>query len=86
MKSYPLSIVTPDGSAYSGQAVSLSVRGLEGDLAVMAGHVPFITSVKPCTLTLETGDGQIRTGRVVGGILTVSPDSVTLLTSHVDWE
>ena len=86
MKSYPLSIVTPDGNAYSGQAVSLSVRGLEGDLAVMAGHVPFITSVKPCTLTLETGDGSIRTGRVGGGILTVSPDSVTLLTSHVDWE
>ena len=86
MKSYPLSIVTPDGNAYSGQAVSLSVRGLEGDLAVMAGHVPFITAVKPCTLTLETGDGQIRTGRVGGGILTVSPDSVTLLTSHVDWE
>ena len=37
-------------------------------------------------LTLETGDGSIRTGRVGGGILTVSPDSVTLLTSHVDWE
>ena len=86
MKSYPLSIVTPDGNAYSGQAVSLSVRGLEGDLAVMAGHVPFITSVKPCTLTLETGDGSIHTGRVGVGILTVSPDSVTLLTSHVDWE
>ena len=86
MKSYPLSIVTPDGSEYSGQAVCLSVRGLEGELAVMAGHVPFVTSLKPCTLTLETPDEQVRTGRVTGGILTVSGDSVTLLTSHVDWQ
>ncbi|MGN1248599.1 MAG: F0F1 ATP synthase subunit epsilon [Candidatus Spyradocola sp.] len=86
MKTYSLSIVTPDGSAYSGQAVSLSVRGLEGELAVMAGHVPFVTSLKPCTLTLETPDDQLRTGRVNGGILTVSNDSVTLLTSHVDWQ
>ena len=86
MNTFQLNISSPDGKIFEGAVARITVRGTEGDLAVMAGHVPFITSVKPCTLTLETGDGQIRTGRVGGGILTVSGDSVTLLTSHVDWQ
>lgn len=32
MKDYTLKISTPDGDAFSGSALSLSVRGTEGEL------------------------------------------------------
>ena len=44
MKDYTLKISTPDGDAFSGSALSLSVRGTEGELGILAGHAPFVTS------------------------------------------
>ena len=43
MKSFRLTISSPDGNCFDGDAVFLSLRGSEGDLAVMAGHIPFIS-------------------------------------------
>ena len=40
MKDYTLKISTPDGDAFSGSALSLSVRGTEGELGILAGHAP----------------------------------------------
>ena len=42
MKTFKLQIAAPDGMRYDGDAVQISVRGIEGDLAVMAGHIPFV--------------------------------------------
>ena len=46
MTSYHLNIASPEGSIYNGPAVQLSVRGIEGDLAILAGHIPFLTVLK----------------------------------------
>ena len=45
MKTFPLIISSPDGDLYRGDAGMLILRGTEGDLAIMAGHVPFVTAV-----------------------------------------
>ena len=60
MKGYRLKISTPDGSIFDGEAVKLDVRGIEGELAVMAGHVPFMTAVKPGTCRLLFDDGIMK--------------------------
>ena len=85
MKSFALTISTPEGNAFDGEAVMISVRGTEGQLAVMAGHIPFVTSVKPCECKMETEDGEVRLGRTGGGILNVSHDKVTLLSGSFEW-
>ena len=48
MNTFTLTVATPNGTAWSGKVVMLSLRGIAGDLAVMAGHIPFATSVKAC--------------------------------------
>ena len=57
MNTFHLVISTPDGNLFDGDAAMLSLRGSEGDLAIMAGHIPFITSVKSgkCCVTLDKG-------------------------------
>ena len=81
MSSFKLIVSTPDGNKFSGDVVSLSVRGTEGDLMVMAGHIPFITAVKPCECTIMLNDGSEKKGETEGGLLTVSKEETTLLSS-----
>ena len=46
MNEYHLTVSTPSGTVFDGDAVFLSLRGAGGDLAVMAGHIPFVTTVR----------------------------------------
>ena len=79
MKTFPLRISSPEGDLFKGDAVKLSVRGTEGDLAVMAGHIPFVTYVNPCECKIELADGEEKLGRIESGVLSVSHDHVILL-------
>ena len=88
MNTFRLIIASPDGNQFDGQAYMLTVRGSEGELAVMAGHVPFVTTVKPCNIKIELADEEAddRIGHIDGGLLTVGDDVVTLLTGQVTWQ
>lgn len=86
MNSFKLKISTPDGNVFDSEAVKLDVRGLEGDLAVMAGHVPFMTALKPCDCRILLPDGDERVGSVEGGLLNVGSSEVTLLVSGYKWK
>ena len=47
MNNFRLVLSSPYGNIFDGYAQKLTLRGVEGDLAVLAGHVPMITEVKP---------------------------------------
>lgn len=83
MKTFLLNISSPDGKIFSGQAVSLIVRGVEGEFAVLADHVPFITNVVPGKCIVELEDGTVRSGHTEGGLITVGKDDVIYLTAGV---
>ena len=85
MNTFFLRVATPDGNCFEGYAVMLTVRGIEGELAVMAGHVPFITSVKPCRIKIETDDDEIF-ANIGGGILSVSKNETVLMSSSFEKE
>ncbi len=79
MNTYLLTVSSPDGYLLNEEVQSLSLRGAEGDLAILAGHIPFVTTVKPCECHIQLADGTKRTGRTEGGILSVSDKEVSLL-------
>jgi len=80
MNTFKLRVTSPDGDQYSGDIVMLSLRGTEGELAVMAGHIPFVTAVKPCKLKVETEEDEFF-AEIGGGLLSVSADETVLLSS-----
>jgi F-type H+-transporting ATPase subunit epsilon len=85
MSSFSLMISSPDGDLFRGEAERLILRGTEGELAVMAGHVPFVTAVRKGRCVLELPDGMRRTGLLESGLLTVDREKTTLLTSALHW-
>ncbi|MBQ3202822.1 MAG: hypothetical protein IKA50_01725 [Clostridia bacterium] len=86
MNTYNLTIATPDGNQFQGEVVGLFVRGAEGDLAVFAGHVPFITSVQAGKCRLHLPDDDEKVATLDGGLLTVSGKTVTLLSGSFQWD
>ena len=86
MKTFPLTIASPDGNLFDQPVVRLILRGTEGELAVMAGHIPFITAVRPGDCRVELEDGSEKLGRLDGGLLPVAEDRVTLLSGSFVWQ
>ena len=60
MKSYPLTVVTPDGCLFDGQAVRLVCRTITGDVAILAGHCDFCTALGMGEAHIVLPDGQRR--------------------------
>ncbi len=85
MKTFRFVISTPDGNLYEGDIVKISLRGAEGDLAVMANHTPFVTSVKPCRAHIELEDGTDKPFDVERGLLSVADNKVILMSGSAKW-
>ncbi len=79
MNTFKLTVASPDGNTFSGDVVKLDVRGTEGELAIMAGHIPFITSLVKAPLVLWLDENTKKTATAEGGLLTVGKDRVILL-------
>ncbi len=79
MNSFLLVISSPKGDVLREQATFFSARGSEGDLAIMAGHTPFVTTIKEGKCKIELKSGEVLEGNTSGGILTVTGEMVTLL-------
>ena len=86
MKTFPLTISSPDGNLFRGDAEMLILRGSEGDLAVMAGHVPFVTAVVHGRCVIVVSEAERKEGTIEEGLLTVDPDQVTVLTSALTFD
>ena len=85
MKTFNLTVASPLGNLFDGEAIMLTVRGIEGELAVMAGHASFMTTVKPCDCKIVFPDETERSAHVDGGILTVADNKATLLSGTFEW-
>ena len=85
MKAFNLTVASPLGNLFDGEAIMLTVRGIEGELAVMAGHASFMTTVKPCDCKIVFPDESERSAHVDGGILTVADNKATLLSGTFSW-
>ena len=86
MKTFPLIISSPDGDLFQGDAEILILRGTEGDLAILAGHIPFVTAVVKSRCVVATAEGERKEGEIEEGLLTVDEEKVTVLTSGLNWK
>ncbi len=76
---YALKLVTPERTVYTGQVSELLLRASEGDMGVLAHHVPLITAVKPSVVRVLDAGGTWRRYAVGGGFLEVGRQVTVLL-------
>jgi F0F1-type ATP synthase epsilon subunit len=78
MKTFKLTVSTPQGNLFEREITMLSLYGTEGSLAVMANHIPFITTTKAGQVKISTEEEELLAD-ATGGILTVTHEGTTLL-------
>jgi F-type H+-transporting ATPase subunit epsilon len=55
-KSFSVSLVTPDGAAFEGDAKMIIVPGADGEIGVLARHAPLIATLKAGTTRVHVGE------------------------------
>ncbi len=84
MASFHLQIVTPDGGFYDGEAEKLIVRAIDGDVCILARHIPYVTALGMGEARVTIG-GQVRRAAANGGMLAVTGDHVRLVATTFEW-
>lgn len=76
-------LVSAEGRIFSGLVKLVSVTGVCGELGVLYGHSPLLTSLPPGQLKLVDNYDQEQYFFVEGGYLEVQPTSITVLADTV---
>ena len=85
MSQFHLQIITPDGVQFDGDSSQLSVRATEGELAIMAGHLPLVTALSAGECRVYTQDG-IRKAHCSGGMLSCNKEITRLFSTDFRWK
>ena len=73
-------LVSPERLLLSQQAEMITIPGREGDMGVMAGHMPLISTLRPGTITVAGGPGGAEQKFfVAGGFAEVTAEKLTVL-------
>lgn len=75
-------VVEVDQSVWSGQARQVIVNTMEGEIGILAGHVPVAGVLQEGRVVIDPIDGNRVEGRVDGGIVSVDSNRVTIVADH----
>jgi len=76
---FSVSVVTPEGAAFDGDAEMLIVPGAAGEIGVLARHAPLVALLKAGSTRVHMGDGQIQEFATGPGFFQVLEDRAIAL-------
>ena len=85
MNTFRLMIITPDRILFDGQVQEVIARTTEGDVGILAGHIRYAALLKTSALTVKMENGDYRKAAVAAGVIKVSDDRTTVMSSAAEW-
>lgn len=83
MKTFRLSVLSPEREFYTGECVSLTVPLSDGSYGIMASHLPLIAVVVPGEATITKPDGEKIVCAVSSGMVDADGKEVRVLCESV---
>ncbi|MBA2614339.1 MAG: ATP synthase F1 subunit epsilon [Actinobacteria bacterium] len=77
-RTFSLSVVTPEGAAYEGEAERLVVPGASGEIGVLARHAPLVAMLKAGEIRIRSG-GEWQSFAAGPGYFKVQRDRAIVL-------
>ena len=72
-------LVSPERLLLSTEAEMVTIPGTEGEMGVMAGHMPLISTLRPGVIAVSGGAENDQRFYVMGGFAEVNPTKLTVL-------
>ena len=76
---FEVEVLTPEGEVFRGEAVQLSTRTVEGEVGILANHVPILAGLRPTTLRLQLAGGERLEFAQAHGILQMYANQAEVL-------
>lgn len=83
-KYFKVKVITPDRIFYEGEADLLELKTSEGDIGILAGHIPLTAIIAPGVLRI-TKDGETKEAALLEGFVEILQDRVTVLAEACEW-
>jgi F-type H+-transporting ATPase subunit epsilon len=77
-------LVAPDRVVWEGEADMVIARTTDGELGVMANHIPLLGVLVDHPVRIRRDGSDIKTVNVTGGFLSVTKDKVSVLAESVE--
>jgi F-type H+-transporting ATPase subunit epsilon len=74
-----LSIVSAEGSIYSGEVRMVAVPSVKGEIGVLPRHAPLLANLLPGEVRILTPEEEVEYIYVSGGYVEIQPFAVTIL-------
>jgi len=79
-----IEIVDADKSLYSGEGTMVIATASEGEVGIMHGHTPFLSSLKPGYIIVKKSDESKENIFISGGFIEVQPHHVNILADDAE--
>jgi len=79
MAAFPVSLVTPERILFDGDAEMVIMRSGGGDIAFLAGHEPYVSTVEIGVVRIDRPDGEKERFAAHGGFVEVDEGKVVVL-------
>lgn len=79
MATFQFDFVGPDRVLYSGQVEAVQIPGTEGEMTVLPGHAPVLTSLKVGVIVVTERANSGKRIFVQGGFADIGPVGVTIV-------
>jgi F-type H+-transporting ATPase subunit epsilon len=76
---FSVSVVTPEGAAFEGDAEMLIVPGAAGEIGVLARHAPLVAMLRAGSTRVHLGDGNVQEFATGPGFFQVLEDRAIAL-------
>ncbi len=80
-----LTVVTPEGQAFHGEADAVVLPGSEGEFGVLPGHEPFLSALRIGAMTIQKPGGEELHAAVSQGFAEVHDDQVSVMVGTCDF-
>src|SRR6267143_1663773 len=78
-KRFSVSVVTPDGPAYEGEAEMIIVPGAAGEIGVLARHAPLVAMLRAGSTRIHVRQGEVHEFATGPGFFKVEQDRALAL-------
>ena len=77
-------VVSPDKRVWSGEANSVSARTVDGDIGILANHIPLLGVLVPGLVSIKCTDGTNPEFNMASGFISVNNNRVSILGEEVN--
>jgi F-type H+-transporting ATPase subunit epsilon len=81
---FNLKVVTPYRNFYEGEVEKIVVQGAEGEMAVLADHIPMVTPLAIGKLVIINDDKK-EPATLAGGFMQIADGKVVIVAEAAEW-